>query len=121
MAKYYGKLGFVITKEDDEESGKFVPTPIEKVYYGDVIENVRRWERAETPTVNDDLNVTNRISVVADSFASKNLGALRYAEFMGVMWNVKTITVAYPRLVLNLGDLYNGPTVENSQNPSQKA
>lgn len=120
MAKYCGKLGFIITQEDEEESGKYTPTSVERKYYGDILEDVRKWEKQETATINDDLNIMNRISVLADKFATENLGALRYAEFMGTMWNVKSVTISYPRLILSLGGVYNGAR-ENSEEFPQEA
>lgn len=123
MAKYCGKLGFIITQEDEDQSGKYTPTSVERKYYGDILEDVRKWEKQETATTNDDLNIMNRISVLADKFATENLGALKYAEFMGTMWNVKSVTISYPRLILSLGGLYNGTrqSDENSEEFSEEA
>lgn len=111
MARYYGTIGFGMPVE--RAPGVEVLQTIEKPYYGDVIDDTRRWEQGEQ--LNDDLNITNKISIIADSFATQNCGAMRYATFIGVKWKIKSVTVAYPRLILNLGGVYNDQDYETSE------
>lgn len=103
MAKYCGKIGYGMTVE--KTPGVFVLEVTERTYYGDVIDDTRKWEKGED--INDDFNITNKISILADSFAYENLNAIRYAEFMGIKWKVKSAGVSYPRLILSLGGVYN--------------
>ena len=104
MAKYYGSVGYEDTVETD--SGIFEETITERQYYGDVIRNNRRLENSGE--VNDSINVTNQISIVADPYAIQNFWKIRYATFMGQKWKVKDVSVEQPRLILTLGGLYNG-------------
>lgn len=60
--------------------------------------------------VNDDLSVNNSISIVADAYAIENFFAMRYVQWMGILWIVSTVEVQSPRLLLTLGGVYNGPT-----------
>lgn len=60
--------------------------------------------------VNFDLAVSNSISVVADAYANENFHAIRYIRWMGSLWIVTTVEVQRPRLLLELGGVYNGPT-----------
>ena len=103
MAKFCGVIGYVITNEI--EPGVYVEEVIENEYYGDVIRNTRRLR--EAAKVNDDINISNQISIVADPFANNNFHAMRYIMFMGVKWKITEVEVQYPRLILSIGGLYN--------------
>lgn len=104
MAKFHGIIGFVDSKR---QNGVYKYDVTEKVYYGDVLQNHRKWDSAEQ--VNDNLDISNRISIIANDFMKKNIGFMKYAEFMGTMWEIKSFDIAYPRVILLLGGVYNGP------------
>ncbi len=104
MAKFYGKIGYAMTKETTP--GVWVEEIVERSYYGDVIRNIRRLQGSEN--LNDDINVSNEISIVADAFANQNFHSMRYVEYMGAKWKVSSVEVKYPRLILNIGGVYNG-------------
>lgn len=104
MAKFYGKIGYAITKETTP--GVWVEEIVERSYYGDVIRNIRRLQGSEN--LNDNINVSNEISIVADAFANQNFYSMRYVEYMGAKWKVSSVEVKYPRLILNIGGVYNG-------------
>lgn len=103
MGKWFGKVGYVWLNETTP--GVYTEDITEREYYGDVIRNVRRLQSADK--VNDDINISNEISIVADPFAYANFHCIRYAEFMGVKWKVTTAEVKYPRIHLTLGGVYN--------------
>lgn len=103
MAKFCGVIGYAITRET--EPGIYVEEIVENEYYGDVIRNTRRLR--ETAKVNDDINISNQISIVADPFANNNFHAMRYIMFMGAKWKIIEVEVQYPRLILSIGGLYN--------------
>ena len=99
MAKYYGLIGYAETVET--APGVWKEQITERVYYGDVIRNSRRLQSTEH--LNDDINISNQISIVADPYAINNFHSMRYAEFMGAKWKVSDIEVQYPRLLVALG------------------
>lgn len=103
MAKFYGEIGFSITSE--VRPGVWMPENVTRFYRGDVVRAGYNWQNANK--VNDDLNISNQISVVADSFANKNLGYMKYVTYMGSKWKIQNITIEYPRIILTLGGLYN--------------
>ena len=103
MAKFCGIIGYAITRET--EPGIYVEEIVENEYYGDVIRNTRRLR--EVAKVNDDINISNQISIVADPFANNNFHAMRYIMFMGAKWKIIEVEVQYPRLILSIGGLYN--------------
>ena len=104
MAKYYGVIGYAEAVET--APGVWKEQITERNYYGDVIRNARRLQTADK--LNDDINVNNELSIVADPYAINNFHAMRYAEFMGAKWKISNVEVKYPRLILTLGGLYNG-------------
>lgn len=110
MNKWYGKIGFADTVE--VRKGYFKNSIIEKKFYGDIKKNIQRSENGES--VNDDLNVSNQISIIADSFAINNFHKIKYIEFYGAFWKVTSIDIQTPRLILTIGGLWNGETASTT-------
>lgn len=103
MAKWYGKIGYAETVET--EPGIWTERITERSYFGDNIRNTRLLQNSSG--VNDNINIANQISIIADPYANQNFHAMRYVEFMGNRWKVTNIEVQYPRLILTIGGLYN--------------
>lgn len=106
MAKFYGTIGFAQTIEDPPDSGIYISKIIEKKYYGDILHSSIHNENGEY--LNSNLNISNEISIVADSFLFNNTHAARYVTFLGAKWEIRTIAINYPRLTLSIGGVYNG-------------
>lgn len=106
MGKWYGKIGFGISTE--VEKGVWVEEVVERPYYGDAFRDYRK--RQNSGGINDNINIANTISIVADPFAVNNCSTMLYAEFMGSRWKVTDIQVQFPRLLLSIGGVYNGHT-----------
>ena len=104
MAKWYGKIGYAITKET--EPGLWEPKIIERTYYGDIISDLRK--RQNSGEVNDNINLSNVISIVADPFVIQNCSLMAYVEIMGAKWKITDVDIQYPRLTLTIGGVYNG-------------
>lgn len=104
MAKFYGKIGYASTVET--KPGVYEEQIVERSYCGDLIRNTRRLQSADQ--VNDDISISNEISIVADPYATNNFHTMRYAVFMGTKWKISNVEVSYPRLILTLGGVYNG-------------
>lgn len=105
MARYYGKVGFI--GETTETSPGIWEELLEaRPYYGDVVRNVRRTDGGAQ--VNATVSVANQISVVADAFAFDHIYAIRYVEWGSTAWEVTSVEVEHPRLVLTLGGVYTG-------------
>lgn len=105
MAKFAGKIGYGFPKEG--APGVWADEIVERSYFGDVLRNTRRLSEGEN--LNNDLSVGNSISIVADAYANDHFFAIRYVEWAGVLWTVTTVDVESPRLLLRLGEVYNGP------------
>ena len=104
MAKFYGEVGFAETVETSP--GKWVDRIVERNYYGDVLQILRRLQSTEH--LNDDVIVSNEISIVSDPYANLNFQQIRYVIWMGTKWKVSTARVEFPRLILSLGGVWNG-------------
>jgi phage gp46-like protein len=106
MAKFYGKVGY--GEPTEVSPGVHVDAIVERSYYGDIIRNSRTLSEGEN--LNKDLSISNSISIVADAYANEHFFAIRYVEWAGTLWTVTTVEVQSPRLLLRLGEVYNGPT-----------
>lgn len=106
MPKFYGIIGFATQVEDPPDSGIWKDQLTKREYYGEILKNSRRLQT--TDQVNDNINVDNKISIIADPYAYQNFHSMRYAEFMGARWKISNVEVEYPRLILTLGGVYNG-------------
>jgi hypothetical protein len=104
MAKFYGAIGYAVTEET--KPGVWMEKITERMYYGDLTRNTRKLQ--STDQLNDNINVANEISIVADPFANENFHSMKYVEFMGAKWKVTSVEVQYPRLILTVGGVYNG-------------
>lgn len=104
MAKFYGNVGYIITEET--EPGIWTPKEVVKTYYGDVLKISRRWQNGES--INDDVVYSNRISIVADTFAFEHCQYIRWVEWLKQKWAVSEVEIEYPRVTLSLGGVYNG-------------
>ena len=104
MAKYHGKIGFAVQIE--KTPGVWVDDIIEKPYSGDLLRNTRNTQTSGN--LNDDITLSNQISIIADAYLNNNLFALRYIVFMGSKWKVTSVDVQYPRLIFTIGGVWNG-------------
>lgn len=110
MAKFYGKVGYVQTQMGAR--GVYSEVATEKYHRGDIIRNSK--QTVTEGEVNASLSVSNEISIVADPYALENFHSIRYVEFMNSKWTVTRVNVQYPRLLLTLGGIYNGPAQTES-------
>ena len=102
MAKWFGKVGYAVTEET--EPGIWEETITDREYYGDVISN--RFKRQNSGDVNDDINISQIISIVADPFAYQHCSKIIYVEYMGSKWKVSDVEPMFPRLQLTIGGVY---------------
>ena len=105
MAKFYGVIGYIEDRETVVDV--HVSVPIEKTCKGDLIKNYRKL--TDGADINDNVVISNSISVIADPYAINHMHAIRYVKWRGTAWKVTTVDVQYPRLILSLGGVYNGP------------
>lgn len=105
MAKWCGIIGF--TESVQTAPGVWRDQTTERTYMGDVDRHINRWTTNPDST-NDDLNINNQISIIADPFAEQHVKSMKYIEFMGARWKITSVEVKRPRLILTIGGVYNG-------------
>lgn len=104
MAKFHGNIGFA--EQYNSKPGVWSERIVEKEYYGDVPSNYFS-ARDTSETTNDELTLNNQISIVANKYAFENFQFMKYVVYKGVKWRITKVDVAYPRLILSIGGVYN--------------
>lgn len=107
MAKFYGRIGYF--KEDVEVSPGVIENLIEeRHHYGDILKESQ--SSRTTDQINSDIRLNNYISILADNETVKNSYSMRYIECFGSLWEIASIEIVRPRILIRLGGIYNGPT-----------
>jgi hypothetical protein len=106
LAKFFGEIGFATQVETSP--GIWEDKIIEKQYYGDVTRESRRFSASEQ--VLDNINLSNQVSIIADGYVTDNIQNLRYVRWLGGLWKISYVELKFPRLVLEMTGVYNGPT-----------
>lgn len=104
MSRFYGKVGYA--DEVETMPGVFENKMIIHYYRGEVMSNFRRLSNGDS--INDNVEINNKFSIIADPYACQNFHNIRYIEHMGVKWKVTNVEVQHPRLILTAGGVYNG-------------
>ena len=102
--RYYGLIGYAEFAE--VRPGVWEDVIVERPYSGDVTRKSVRWQKGEN--LNDNFDVNNVISVVADPYALEHFGDIRYVTFMNSKWKVSSVEIQPPRLNITIGGIYNG-------------
>lgn len=115
MEKFVGMIGFAVTEE--KEPGLHVPVLREFSYKGDLLRNNIRREQP-SDSINDNINISNQISIVANPYAKEHVYEMKYIYFkmpkIGGIWRISSAEIQEPRIILTLGGVYSGDTVESS-------
>ena len=110
MAKYFGEIGYSNTIETKPGVWEDDITP--RKYYGDVLKSSTKWVNGIS--IEDNLTVSTRISILADAYAFEHFSKIKYCEYMGIKWKVVDVEPRRPRLILTLGGEYNGEKATTS-------
>lgn len=104
MAKWHGAIGYSIEKET--EPGVWLSKITEQEYYGDLTRDFRK--RTNSGSSNDNIELANTLSIIADPFVIENCSRMCYVSLFGTKWKISNVEVQYPRLIISLGGVYNG-------------
>ena len=107
MAKMYTVVGYVETVETERGIHETQVTTRECVV--DVLRLSKSWESSKDG-VNDNINVNNEFSMLADPYALAHFHSMKFINLWGTPWEIKSVAVEYPRLKLSVGGVYNGDT-----------
>lgn len=108
--RFHGTVGYATDTET--APGVWTEVITERTYTGDVLRQARRLEPsgAVPATLNENVVLENRISIVADAYAYDNFSQMRYVSWNGSNWTIATVEVQRPRLILTIGALWHGNT-----------
>lgn len=107
--KFSGKVAFT-EQSVQVKPGVYRPKIVEKPYVGDVLRDQRRYQQGENQQ-NENLTISNRISIVSDLYMKQNWASILYVVWNGINWKATSIDVSqYPRITIDLGGVYNGET-----------
>ena len=109
MAKFTGAIGYVTQTES--APGVWTDTVTERQCVGDLVKSSRRLDSSDSGSsaqLNPDISVGNSVSVIADAYALKNIFAIRYVKWNGAYWTATSVEVNMPRILLRMGEVYNG-------------
>lgn len=105
MARFVGRVGYAVTSETSPDV--YQDTIKERRYYGRILNETS--SHREDDKVNSDLSLSSRISVVADAYAFEHFSNIKYVvDSAGVYWDVTSVQLSRPRLILSTGGVYDG-------------
>lgn len=107
--KWSGKIGFYVDEEvikDGIGTGIWKPQIVERSYTGDIVRDYRSQENTNDK-VNEDVTISNNISVILDRYLDSHICDIKYITFKGVKWKVKGFTINHPRINISIGGVYN--------------
>lgn len=113
MAKYYGKIGYIVTQET--RPGVWEAIEIVKPFCGEQLNTKSKWQTSSH--LNDNIDISNQLSIIADPFAYENFYNIRYVEYQGCKWQVTAVEIQRPRLILTIGGIYNGRDGQETSSP----
>lgn len=110
MSKCSGVIGYALVGET--QPGVWTEGITEKKYYGDIIRDNRKFESgnavySSNNQMNENLSISNKISVVSNSFMLENLSFMKYITFMKSKWKISSVDIQHPRIIITIGGLYN--------------
>jgi hypothetical protein len=114
--RFFGIVGYGTPSEG--QNGVWADTITERNYYGDVVKDNRRVVSGQE--VNSNVTTSNSIEIIADPYAMDHSSAIKYVEWAGALWKVTETEIKRPRLILRLGEVYDGsrPTTNAAANQS---
>lgn len=106
--KYSGKIGFAVSKAEDDDPTNWKESYKEFEYFGDILRNNRRYTSSDK--IVDDLEITNQFSILADEFMLRNFAHMRYLTYLGEKWKITSADIQYPRITISIGGIFHEQT-----------
>lgn len=102
MTKFAGNIGYENMQETSP--GVWESVIEERFAKGDLLSESYRHNSGSK--VNDDISITNRISIIAGKFERDNMYSMVYVVMYGQKWRINSIQAEGVRLILNVGSLW---------------
>ena len=100
--KWFGEIGYFV--ESENVDGIVEDHYLVQQYYGDIIKNYK--SNTSENAVNENFELNNRISVVADPYLISHFHKIAWISFMDARFKVHSVELQYPRLIVNLGGVF---------------
>lgn len=105
MARFVGKVGYAVSVETAPDIWEEIIK--ERRYKGKYLNETFSHYSGEE--VNENVSLSSRISIVADAYSFEHYSYIKYVvDSVGVYWEVNSIQLNRPRLILSTGGVYNG-------------
>lgn len=104
MAKFNGLVGYVTQSETSPGVWSSVENSI--MMKGDIIRQSSNSQNDDK--VNSGIALSHRVSLVGDAYSFGNYYDIRWVDIKGKKWEVSSIEIQRPRLIVTLGGVWNG-------------
>ena len=104
MAKFAGLVGYVT--QEESVPGVWSPVDTLKMMKGDIIRQSSTVQNGDK--VNSDITLSHRVSLLGDSYTFNNYVNIKWIEIDGRKWEVSSVEIQRPRLIITVGGLWNG-------------
>lgn len=104
MAKFAGLVGYVT--EEETALGVWSPVETPKRMKGDMLRQSSSSQNGDK--VNSDITLNHRVSLVGDAYAFGNYFNIKWIEVNSRKWEVESVEIKSPRLIVTVGGLWNG-------------
>jgi hypothetical protein len=109
MARFSGKIGY--GEPVETKPGVWEDVITVRNCSGDILRNTQQLPNGDK--VNNDITIGNSFSVVVDSYLLAHPFSMRFIKWKGVNWEIRSIDFQGPRVILQPGGVYDGPTGES--------
>lgn len=103
MAKFTGLVGYVT--QEETVPGVWSPVDNSKMMKGDIIR--QSLSNKDKDKINGDISLNHRVSLLGDAYAFNSYYAIKWIQIDGRKWEVVSVEIQRPRIVVSVGGLYN--------------
>lgn len=104
MTKFTGLVGYVT--QEQKVPGVWSPVDNPKKMRGDVIR--QSSSNQNDGKVNSDITLNHRVSLLGDAYAFGNYYTIKWIELDSRKWEVTSVELQRPRIIVTVGGLWNG-------------
>jgi hypothetical protein len=104
MSRYAGLVGYVTQEENVPGVWSSVDKSV--MMKGDLIRQSSSVQNGDK--VNSDVTLNHRVSLLGDAYAFNNYFNLKWIELNGQKWEVSSIELQRPRIIVTVGGVWNG-------------
>lgn len=104
MSKFSGLVGYVTQSEISP--GVWSSVENSKVMKGDIIRQSSSSQNGDK--VNNDVSLSHRVSLLGDAYSFGNYYNIRWIDINSQKWQVTSVEIQRPRIIVTLGGIWNG-------------